>query len=121
MSLVVLNVLCEGQTEDRFAQKVLKPYLKDFGITVKTQLLLTNRRRKIRGGMISSERAVTDLRLWIKQHGRKTSETHYFTTMFDLYKLPNDFPGYKDAHKAVDCHIAVSKLEEAFGKTGKTC
>ncbi len=89
MSQVILNVLCEGQTEDRFAQNVLKPYLKNFRIVVKTQLLLTNRKKDIRGGMISYERVKTDLSLWIKQHSRKTYETHYFTTMFDLYALPN--------------------------------
>jgi hypothetical protein len=107
-------VLCEGQTEDRFAQNVLKPYLKGFGIIVRTQLLLTNRKKNIRGGMISYERAKTDLTLWIKQHNRKTYETHYFTTMFDLYKLPTDFPGYEEAIKKSDCYAQVQKLEEEF-------
>jgi len=45
MNQIILNVLCEGPTEDRFVQKVLKPYLKDFGIVVKTQLLLTNKKK----------------------------------------------------------------------------
>jgi hypothetical protein len=115
MSPKILNVLCEGQTEERFAKNVLKPYLKDFGIMVKTQLLLTNKKKNIRGGMISYERAKTDLTLWIKQHDKKTYETHYFTTMFDLYKLPDDFPGYEDARKTADCYILIKKLEESFG------
>ncbi|MDR0835824.1 MAG: DUF4276 family protein, partial [Tannerella sp.] len=29
----------------------------------------------------------------------KTYETHYYTTMFDLYALPDDFPGYVEADK----------------------
>ena len=116
MSLIILNVLCEGQTEDRFAQSVLKPYLKDFGLVVKTQLLVTNRKKNIRGGMISYEQAKTDLSLWIKQHSKKTYEMHYFTTMFDLYALPNDFPSYEDANKKRDCYDSVQLLEEEFGK-----
>lgn len=114
MSQKILNVLCEGQTEERFAKNVLKPYLKDWGIAVKTQLLLTNKKKNIRGGMISYERVKTDLALWIKQHSKKTYETHYFTTMFDLYKLPNDFPGYENAHKSTDCYTLVKELEDAF-------
>ena len=115
MSQVILNVLCEGQTEERFAKKVLTPYLNDFSIIVKTQLLLTNKKRNIRGGMISYERVKMDLGLWIKQQSTKTYEIHYFTTMFDLYKLPDDFPGYKDAHKSTDCYEIVNKLEKTFG------
>lgn len=69
MNQVILNILCEGQTEDRFATKVLKPYLKSLGIVVKTQLLVTNRRKNIRGGMISYERVKTDLSLWIREIG----------------------------------------------------
>jgi len=49
--------------------------------------------------MISYERAKNDLLLWIKQHSTKTYETHYFTTMFDLYALPDDFPGFAAANK----------------------
>ncbi len=116
MSQIILNVLCEGQTEDRFAQKVLKPYLKDFGIVVKTQLLLTNKKKNIRGGMISYERAKNDLSIWIKQHSSKTYETHYFTTMFDLYALPDDFPGFAAANRKTNCYDTVQLLEEEFGK-----
>lgn len=116
MSQIILNVLCEGQTEDRFAQKVLKPYLKDFGIVVKTQLLLTNKKKNIRGGMISYERAKNDLSLWIKQHSTKTYETHYFTTMFDLYALPDDFPGFAAANRKTNCYDTILLLEEEFSK-----
>nr|WP_320037267.1 DUF4276 family protein [uncultured Bacteroides sp.] len=116
MNQIILNVLCEGPTEDRFVQKVLKPYLKDFGIVVKTQLLLTNKKKNIRGGMISYERAKNDLLLWIKQHSTKTYETHYFTTMFDLYALPDDFPGFAAANKKTNCYDTVHLLEAEFGK-----
>ena len=114
MNQVILNVLCEGQTEERFVKKVLKPYLKNFGSIVKAQLLLTSKKKNVRGGMISYERAKTDLNLWNKQHIRNTHETHFFTTMFDFYKLPKDFPGYKDALKTTNCYAAIGKLEKDF-------
>jgi hypothetical protein len=66
--------------------------------------------------MISYERAKTDLSIWIKQHSTKTYETHYFTTMFDLYALPNDFPGFAVANRKTNCYDTVQLLEEEFSK-----
>ena len=114
MSQKIINILYEGATEDRFAQKVLKPHLKGFGIVVKTQLLLTNKRKNFHGGMISYQRTKNDLSIWIKQLSGNKNETHYFTTMFDLYALPNDFHGYSDAKSKANCYETVQLLEEAF-------
>ncbi|GHT29324.1 hypothetical protein AGMMS49574_05760 [Bacteroidia bacterium] len=116
MSQIILNVLCEGPTEDRFANHVLKSYLKDFNIVVKTTILFTSKKKNIRGGMLSYKQAKNDLELLIKQHSKKTYETHYYTTMFDLYALPDNFPNYKVANKIADCYKKVEKLEEEFAK-----
>ncbi|MDR0895089.1 MAG: DUF4276 family protein [Prevotellaceae bacterium] len=109
-------MLCEGQTEERFAKSVLKTYLKDFGIVVKTTILTTSRKKNVRGGMISYRQAKTDLELLIKQYFKKGYEEYFYTTMFDLYALPGDFPGYVDAHRMTDCYDTVSILEDEFGK-----
>lgn len=116
MSQVILNVLCEGQTEERFAKSVLKDHLKSFKIVVKTTILVTNKKKNIRGGMLSYQQAKTDLELLVKQHSKKTYEKHFYTTMFDLYALPNNFPGYADALKIQDCYAVTKKLEDEFGK-----
>ena len=50
MNTTILNILCEGQTEERFANLVLKPYLKDYGIIVKCRLLITSKRKNAAGG-----------------------------------------------------------------------
>ena len=113
----ILNILCEGQTEDRFAKSVLKNYLKDFDIVVKHTILITNKRKNIRGGLLSYQQAKNDLELLIKQHSKKTSEEYFFTTMFDLYALPDDFPGYADAMIIPDCYEKVKKLEEKFAES----
>lgn len=116
MSQVILNILCEGQTEDRFASKVLKEYLKGFEIVVKTTILITNKKKNVRGGMLSYQQAKNDLELLIRQHSRKTHEAHFYTTMFDLYALPNDFPGFAEAMKIHDSYEKVKKLEEKFAE-----
>src|SRR5262249_16387111 len=38
----------------------------------------------------------------------------FFTTMFDLYALPDDFPGYTEARKRTDPYQRIAALEEAF-------
>lgn len=116
MSQAILHVLCEGQTEDRFANNVLKTYLKDFSIVVKTTILITNKKKNTRGGMFSYTQAENDLNLLFKQHAKKTFEQHYYTTMFDLYALPADFPGYSDAKKIADCYKKVETLERCFAE-----
>jgi hypothetical protein len=40
----------------------------------------------------------------------------WFTTMFDLYALPNDFPGFDDSLKTGDKYEWVRMLEKQFGK-----
>jgi hypothetical protein len=114
MSQIILHILCEGQTEDRFANSVLKAYLKNFGIVVKTTILITSKKKNTKGGMLSYTQAENDLKLLFKQHAKKTFEQHYYTTMFDLYALPDNFPGYSDAKKIPDCYEKVKTLEHCF-------
>ena len=67
MNTVILNVLCEGQTEEKFVKEVLKPYLNGFGIVVKSRLLATSRKKNANGGMISYQQAKKDLSMWMKE------------------------------------------------------
>ena len=39
-----------------------------------------------------------------------------FTTMFDFYALPGDFPGYEDAGQEGDPYVRVRLLEDALGE-----
>lgn len=114
--ITILNVLCEGQTEERFAKEVLKPYFKDKGIIIKHRLLLTSKKKNARGGMLNYCQAKNDLITWMKQNDKKNSEQHFYTTMFDLYALPDDFPDWKEAIGKSDKHLQVQTIEEAFSK-----
>ena len=115
MRTVYLHVLCEGQTELRFASKVLSTYLVVKGIIVLAQLLITSRKKNERGGILSYQQAKRDLTFMIRGTPDNETEVHYFTTMFDLYALPDDFPGFADASAMKD-YNQVAKLENAFGK-----
>lgn len=46
--------------------------------------------------MLSYAQAKRDLTILQKQFRDNNSEHHMFTTMFDYYALPDDFPGLKN-------------------------
>lgn len=48
---------------------------------------------------------------WMKEDQNMDA---YFTTMFDLYALPEDFPGFAEAKKINDPYGRVNTLENAF-------
>lgn len=116
MSVVILNILCEGQTEERFVGKVLKPYLKDKGIVVKSRLLVTSRKKNAQGGILSYAQVIRDLQTWMKEAKDNSHEKNFFTTMFDWYRLPNDFPAWDEAKRQSDCYNSIERLEAAFGQ-----
>lgn len=108
-----LNFIVEGQTEEAFVKQILRPYLSGFEVWVQARCVLTSRRRNIkhRGGIESYERAKNDINAWIKED--RNSDVR-FTTMFDVYGLPTNFPGYKDAKQTSDPYGRVKVLENAL-------
>lgn len=114
MRAKIVHVLCEGQTEQGFVEKVLKPYLLSQGTTaVKSMLVTTNKKKNARGGMVTYRHAKNDLETLLTLKD-KESERHVFTTMFDLYALPADFPGYADSQRIADKYERVASLEKAY-------
>ena len=116
MNTAIINILCEGQTEERFVSKVLKPYFNDCGIVLKPRILLTSKKKNQRGGMISFSQAKRDIENWISKNRNRKSETHYYTTMFDFYALPSDFPGMDEIEKYIDAYGKVSVVERAMAE-----
>lgn len=108
-----LNFVVEGQTEERFVNTVLRNHFAHQSIVTAAHCVTTRRDRrtkhlKHRGGLSTYEHARDDLRRWVRQDSRKDAR---FTTMFDLYGLPTDFPRYADASKAADPYARVAILE----------
>ncbi len=115
MKTVYLHILCEGQTELRFASKVLTSYLVMKGIIVLPQLLITSRKKNAKGGIFSYQQAKRELTYMIRGEQDNEQGVHYFTSMFDLYALPDDFPGFTEASVLKD-YSQVEKMEEEFRK-----
>ena len=117
MKYKIIHVLCVGQTEQGFVKEVLAPYLQQHGIQgVKSILITTNKKKNARGGVLSYSHAKTDIDLLLRAHKDEGSVRHIFTTMFDLYALPNDFPGYEKSKTISDPYSQVQQLEESFAE-----
>lgn len=112
----ILHILCEGQTEERFVKEVLSPYLQQFNIYPKPILLLTSKKKNARGGMLSYAQAKRDLTILQKQFRDNNSEHHMFTTMFDYYALPDDFPGVEESTEIQNVRDRISFLEDKFAE-----
>ncbi len=112
--ITILHILCEGSTEELFTKNILQPHLSTFDIVTKPSILVTNRKKNMRGGVISYAQVLNDLRKTYQLTSHSNSEIHYFTTMLDFYALPNDFPAYSNAITKNDIYLQVETLEKAF-------
>jgi hypothetical protein len=106
-----LNITTEGPTEHRFVNEVLSKHLQPLHIYCQVRSVLTSKEYKKRGGMTTYARAKRDILQWMR-HDHSTEAR--FTTMFDLYALPNDFPGLLEAQSLVDPYDQVRCIEAAL-------
>lgn len=113
-----LHITAEGQTEEHFIKKVLSPYLGERNVWTDARCVLTSKSKRLdreyRGGWRQTGAYNTvkrDICTWMKEDRNQDVR---FTTMFDLYALPSDFPGYNKAYQEKDPYRRVSVLEEAL-------
>lgn len=108
-----LNFVVEGQTEETFVNQVMRPHLADRRIWAYARCVETSRNhgRKYRGGGRSYRLAKNDITRWLKEDQNPDAR---FTTMFDLYALPQNFPGYEAACQVTDPRQRVGSLESAL-------
>ena len=113
MTGIRLHFVVEGQTEETFVNRVLKPHLGDRYVWVDARCVLTSRRGgvKHRGGFRNYAQPQRDILSWLREDQNDDAR---FTTAFDLYRLPSDFPGYGDAQAAMDPYEKVRILEAAL-------
>ncbi len=112
---VRLHFIVEGQTEEAFVNQTLRPHLADLSVWVKARCVMTSRRRGVRrrGGIGNYAQAKRDINAWMIEDQNPDAR---FTTMFDLYGLPSDFPGSQDAARRQDPYERVSILEDALSE-----
>lgn len=111
--MIRLHIVAEGQTEEAFVNDVLAVHLGGFEISADVRCVETSRTRLriYRGGVRRYQKIQRDLQLWMKEDDNVDS---FFTTMFDLYRLPVDSPQFDCARKAADPYSRVKLLEKAF-------
>jgi hypothetical protein len=112
-----LYVFCEGPTEQGFCKQLLQPHLfpQHEGKIHPIKIARSKSHGKVsRGGVRSYQTIHRDINNTLKSR----RERHvFFTTMIDLYALPNDFPGKSALHRNPDDPTPYAKaLEEALDK-----
>lgn len=108
-------IVVEGQTEELLVKKVLKPHLEVMNVWAIPIIVATSRQKagaKNKGGG-----------RWAHWHNDliKLSNEHRgndvrFTTLFDLYGLPGDFPDYNKFYKDQNTIRRTENLEAAMLK-----
>ncbi len=108
-----LNITAEGQTEERFVKQTLSVHLGSFNISTAVRCVLTSKDKNKfhRGGLVNYLKAKNDILTWLKEDRQPEAR---FTSMFDLYALPNDFPDFAASEKIANPYQKVAFLEEAF-------
>nr|VFJ89904.1 MAG: protein of unknown function (DUF4276) [Candidatus Kentron sp. LFY] len=115
--MIRLHFTVEGHTEKAFAKTVLAPHLGHFRVFADVRCVLTSKDKRsgkeFRGGLRSYQKAKKDILAWMTEDRDPQCR---FTTMFDLFRLPDDFPGCPEANKEHDPYQQVDLLEGALAR-----
>jgi hypothetical protein len=88
-------VLVEGQTEERFVNECLAPYLLAKGLILERPTIVATKRvaggPNFKGGISSYGQVQRDLQRLLHD-----GHASIITTVLDYYALPKDFPGMRD-------------------------
>lgn len=112
---VTLHIIVEGRTEELFVNLVIRPHLASLSIGVSARLVSTKELPDYTygGGPGNFAQVKKEITRWLKHDRRGVAR---FTTMFDLYELPRDFPGYWAAASRDDPYQRVKDLEDALAE-----
>jgi hypothetical protein len=94
-----LYLFAEGQTEQTFADILLRPHLATFGVYLHGVILIAKARKKgvvHRGGGHSYVSMKKDIERKCKEE--KGADV-FFTTMLDLYAIHSNFPGLDESER----------------------
>ena len=113
--MIRLHFAVEGQTEEQFVNALLVEHLVQHGVFCDARCVLTSRQgyRQFKGGVSKYNQIRRDVRLWTMEDSKQDAR---FTTMFDLYRLPADFPGLADSAAMQDAYHKIELLERRFAE-----
>ncbi len=116
--MIRLHITAEGQTEEGFVNRLLVSHLSLYNVFPGVRCVLTSKdqRNRIehRGGFRRKDAysmVRKDIVTWMREDNSRECR---FTTMFDLYALPEDFPGKPAADRETDPYNKVEIIENAF-------
>ena len=113
-----LYLFAEGQTEQTFADTVLKSHLALHGVYMHGPILIAHAHKKHRahrGGGRNFDAMQNDIVRFLK---RDSASDVFFTSMIDFYALSKNFPGTeKAAQYDNDPYRRVGVLEESWRRT----
>ncbi len=109
-----LYIICEGQSEQIFVEKLLIPYLYDKHVTnftgygISAPILRSHKAKNQanKGGNVSYTRLKNHIDNFIKQ-----TANCYVTTFIDFYGIGNDFPNYNHLNTLADGYQKIERLE----------
>ena len=115
--MVRLYLFAEGQTEQTFADTLIKPHLAQYEVYMHNPILIAHARKKgqvHRGGGNKYMPMKNDIMRFFNQE--KTQDV-FFSTMIDLYAIAPDFPFLAESEKLrQDPLQRVEFLEQRFAE-----
>jgi len=114
-----LVVYCEGQTEQMFVERLLRNHLISHGIQVERAILAATALdpNGQRGGFINWPAIEADLRT---EFSSDTDQNLRFTTLLDVYRMPQEVPGYplgaSGTFSSADIDNVEREIERTFGE-----
>jgi hypothetical protein len=115
--MVRLYIFAEGQTEQTFADILVKPHLGQYEVFMHNPILIAHAKKKgqvHRGGGRKYVPMKNDILRFLKQ---EKAPDVFFTTMIDLYAIHPDFPGLAESESMRQNPIQrVEFLEQRFAE-----
>lgn len=103
--MIRVHIFVEGQTEETFVREVLYDHFQRQQIYLNPILVRTSATGK--GGMVTYGKVKTQVYRKCREDG-----SAFVTTMFDLYGLPSDFPGFDSQPNTSDPFERATYLEQ---------
>ncbi|MDO4233118.1 MAG: DUF4276 family protein [Lautropia sp.] len=109
--MIRIRLLVEGQTEETFVKELLTPHYATQGIFLEAIIVRTSHGHK--GGVVSYGKIKPQIQRLCRQDPHA-----WVSTLFDLYALPQDFPGKTDpvCAQQKDGASKASFLEETLAR-----
>ncbi|MBC1241458.1 DUF4276 family protein [Nostoc sp. 2RC] len=120
--MVRLKLFAEGQTEQTFADTLIKPHLSQFEVFMHSPRLIAHAKKKgkvHRGGGRNYEPMKKDI---LRSLSEDRNSDVFFTTMIDFYEIHPEFPGLAESESLRQNPIRqVEFLEQRFAEDINDC